>query len=307
MSALDLHTIARRLGGDVSGRQVLAPGPGHSPGDRSLSIRLSHQSPTGFIVFSHSGDDFRVSRDYVAERLGMGSDAWRRDKPVQVAQVLPVASRQSAQVAPNEDNAARIARAVKIWNEAAPAQGTVVEHYLAGRGLELRVHEHEVIRFHPRCPWRDEAENRTIYVPAMIAAMRAIDGNKITAVHRTRLTPVGAKVDRRMLGQASGAAIKLDADDAVTMGLAIGEGIESCLAARQLGFQPVWALASAGAVAAFPVLSGVEALTMLGENDTSSDKAMGQCAQRWHAAGKEITIVTPNFGSDLNDALRGAA
>ena len=100
MSALDLRTIARRLGGEISGRQVLAPGPGHSPGDRSLSVRLSHQSPTGFIVYSHSGDDFRVSRDYVAEKLGLGSDAWRRDKPVQVAQVLTVVSHQPAQVAP---------------------------------------------------------------------------------------------------------------------------------------------------------------------------------------------------------------
>ena len=207
------------------------------------------------------------------------------------------------------DNAARIARAVRIWDEAEPALGSLVETYLSGRGLSLDLLDNiqEVIRFHPHCPWRDEVEDRTIYVPAMIAAMRAIDGDAVTAVHRTRLTPSGGKVDRRMLGQASGAAVKLDADDAVTMGLAIGEGIESCLAARQLGFQPVWALASAGAVAGFPVLGGVEALTLLGENDPASDRAISRCAERWHAAAREVTVVTPNFGSDLNDALRGAA
>jgi hypothetical protein len=34
----DLRSLARALGGEVVGRQVLAPGPGHSRRDRSLSI-----------------------------------------------------------------------------------------------------------------------------------------------------------------------------------------------------------------------------------------------------------------------------
>ena len=47
-----------------------------------------------------------------------------------------------------------------------------------------------------------------------------------------------------MYGEANGAAIKLDADEMVTMGLTIGEGIETVLSARQLGFRPAWALGS---------------------------------------------------------------
>src|SRR6202021_1704020 len=53
--------IARLLDGDVSGSQVVAPGPGHSRKDRSLSVRLSPSAPDGFIVFSHADDDWRVS------------------------------------------------------------------------------------------------------------------------------------------------------------------------------------------------------------------------------------------------------
>ena len=34
----DLRELARLLGGDVSGSQVLAPGPGHSRSDRSMSV-----------------------------------------------------------------------------------------------------------------------------------------------------------------------------------------------------------------------------------------------------------------------------
>ncbi len=307
---LDLRTIARSLGGDVHGRQVLAPGPGHSAGDRSLSIRLSHQSPTGFIVFSHSHDDFQTSKDYVAAKLGMGPDAWRRREKsrqsgdsTSTRQLAPCHA--SANLAVASDHAARIARALRIWHEAGDAHGTVVETYLASRDLDLPDGA-DVLRFHARCSWRDEELDRTIYVPAMIAAMRAIDNDAITAVHRTRLSSEGCKLGRRMLGIAAGAAVKLDANDVVTMGLAIGEGCETALAARQLGFKPCWAVGSAGAIAAFPVLPGVEALTILAENDPANAKAVEACASRWHQADCEVTVVSPIIGNDLNDAIQGA-
>ncbi len=216
-------------------------------------------------------------------------------------------TRRDAPVAPApSDHSVRIARASRIWDEARDPHGTVVESYLASRGLELPQGA-DVLRYHPRCPWRDQDRAETIRVPAMVACMRAIDGDVIAGVHRTRLTDAGVKVDRRMLGIAAGSAIKLDPDTDVTEGLAIGEGIETVLAARALGFRPAWALASAGAVAGFPVLPGVEAITLLGENDVANARAIGQCAERWHAAGREVMIVTPTIGSDLNDAMRGAA
>ena len=52
----ELRAVARALGGEMSGSQVLAPGPGHSPKDRSLSVRLSPSAPDGFVAFSHAGD-----------------------------------------------------------------------------------------------------------------------------------------------------------------------------------------------------------------------------------------------------------
>jgi hypothetical protein len=141
----------------------------------------------------------------------------------------------------------------------------------------------------------------------MMAAMRAISGDEIVGVHRTRLTPDGRKIDRRMLGSSAGAAIKLDADAHVTMGLMIGEGIETCLAGRQLGLRPTWALGSAGAIKAFPVLAGIEALTILAENDDANDKAVAACRERWLAAGCEVIIGKPRAGKDVNDAIRGVA
>ena len=141
----------------------------------------------------------------------------------------------------------------------------------------------------------------------MVAAMRAIDGDVITGIHRTRLTSEGAKVDRRMLGQASGAAIKLDADPEVTMGLHLAEGVETALAGRALGFRPCWALGSAGGIKAFPIVAGVESLTILAEHDDANRRAIDACAGRWHAAGREVIVVEPTTGSDILDAMRGAA
>jgi AAA domain len=68
---MDLQSIERALGGEISGGQVLARGPGHSRKDRSLSIRLDANAPDGFLVRSFCGDDPIACRDYVRQRLGM--------------------------------------------------------------------------------------------------------------------------------------------------------------------------------------------------------------------------------------------
>src|SRR3954452_17432201 len=68
---LSLRAIAIALGGNISGRQVVCPGPGHSCRDRSISVALSDRVADGLIVNSFAGDDWVICRDYVLERLGM--------------------------------------------------------------------------------------------------------------------------------------------------------------------------------------------------------------------------------------------
>ena len=108
-----------------------------------------------------------------------------------------------------------------------------------------------------------------------------------------------------MLGPAKGTAVKLDADENVLFGLSVTEGVETALAARQLKFQPVWALGSTGAISTFPVLSVIDVLTLheeADENDASA-RAVETCADRWFAAGKEVLIARPRIGKDANDAI----
>jgi hypothetical protein len=69
---LTLQHVARALGGEVSGNQVRAPGPGHSPEDRSLSVKLDPDAPGGLLVhtFSLSDNPFEC-KDHVREKLGL--------------------------------------------------------------------------------------------------------------------------------------------------------------------------------------------------------------------------------------------
>ena len=66
-----LAKIADALDGDVRNGEVLAPGPGHSGTDRSLSVKPEKDAPGGFLVHSFSGDDPADCRRYVREKLGL--------------------------------------------------------------------------------------------------------------------------------------------------------------------------------------------------------------------------------------------
>jgi hypothetical protein len=67
----NLQDLARALGGEVSNGQVLAPGPGHSAKDRSLSVKLDANAPDGFVIHSFANDDPIASKDYVREKAGL--------------------------------------------------------------------------------------------------------------------------------------------------------------------------------------------------------------------------------------------
>jgi hypothetical protein len=69
---IDPRNLARALGGEVRGEEILAPGPGHSASDRSLSVKPDANAPDGFVVYSFAGDDDIECKDYVREKAGLG-------------------------------------------------------------------------------------------------------------------------------------------------------------------------------------------------------------------------------------------
>jgi Toprim domain len=68
-------------------------------------------------------------------------------------------------------------------------------------------------------------------------------------------------------------------------------------------------------MADFPVLRGVECLTVIADNDrkapdeiAAGDKAAREVCQRWADAGREAVMKTPKrLGEDPNDIIRRRA
>jgi hypothetical protein len=208
--------------------------------------------------------------------------------------------------------------ALRLWREATSIEHTPAAAYLVYRGVGLpdEVLGGSGLRFHPACPFRLDS-GTTVKLPAMLAAMVDIVTGEFRGVHRTALRPDGSgKADvrglgnpKKMLGPAAGACVKLSPDEDVTQGLHIAEGIETALACMAMRFLPMWAALSASGVARFPVLSGIESLTIFADNDQNGVglRAARKCAARFIAAGREAVISVPQrTGRDFADEIGGA-
>lgn len=303
---MELGAIARALGGEVSSGQVLAPASGHSPRDRSLSIKISPAAPGGLIVHLFSAGDVLAEKDRVLDALGIGRDVERRN---QRSASAPIERATVARKSTSEEQD-RTTRALAIFHETIAPWDTPVAAYLTReRGLVLFDDLARSVRYHPACPFA--GSHRT---PAMVCLVRDVVTNVPKAIHRTALSLDGRKVevgghDRQSLGPVAGGAIKLTPDEDVTTCLGIGEGVESALSLRRLpefGGSPVWSLLSAGGVERFPFLSGIETLWIAVDHDEAGIQASEGCAERWRRARSEVFLIKPNAErADLNDVVKG--
>lgn len=309
---MNLASIARVLDGEASGKNTISiPTPGHSRRDRGTTITLDPDAPGGILVNSFNGGDPIEVKDMVRQLLGMpdwqpGDGQDRRIRPDRLKEWdLRAVDREADEVftwTPAE--AKRIDRAGAIFDEGIDPRGTLGQIYTREhRKLELKNDlAGHVLRFHPRCPWRDENTGQTIYIPAVIAAFRSIDDGSLLAIHRIALRADGSKIDRRMLGIVHRCAVLIGTP--ANGELALGEGVETCMAARELrGFAAAWACGSKGLVAHFPVLPNVQHLILLGERDASSREAMRIVGRRWANAGRRVSVDWPKTGKDHNDEL----
>ena len=203
----DLAHIARRLGGECVGSQISCPGPGHSPRDRSLSVKFNGDG--SFVVHSHAGDDFATCRDHVKSVIG------GIQQPLRL--VLP------------HETEKNLHRAKHLWTCRKAARGTVVERYLKSRGISIVP---DGIGY---------LEPGAYQYPAMIAAFG--DTKEPRGIHLTFLKQDGSgKTDtdraKIMLGPSCSFPIVV-AEPNDLLGLAITEGIEEhCRCMRQLASVP---------------------------------------------------------------------
>jgi hypothetical protein len=220
------------------------------------------------------------------------------------------AQHQMAARKEERSDAERLAVADAIWRAAVPIADTDGAAYLISRGISLNeAPDHAGLRFHPECPY---GSHRVL--PCVIARYSDIVTGAERGIHR-RAIVAGTTPKAKSLGPVGGAVVRLWPDEDVTRAVVIGEGIETVLAAatriehRGALLRPAWACGSAGTLEAFPVLAGIEALTILADHDASGrgQEAAECCAERWAEAGKEVTVLTPrDLGTDFNDLVRAA-
>jgi putative DNA primase/helicase len=197
------------------------------------------------------------------------------------------------------DDAVRVDQALKIWSGVLPLLGSLAERYLAGRGIRVPDEALEVLGFHPNCLFGSRR------APALVALIQDVVTGEPVGVHRRELTLDGTTAGPPMaLGPKSHGAIMLAAPCAGE--LAIGEGVETCLAGMMLGSGPTWSVLDAGGISNFVVLEHVQYLTILVDHDVSGtgQRAAAACRDRWLAAGKRVRLAMPESpGEDFNDLL----
>ena len=128
------------------------------------------------------------------------------------------------------------------------------------------------------------------------------------AISRTYLDSDGNKVLKaKTLGSPAG-VIRLTPDDEVLSGLHLAEGLETALDAMARGFRPMWSAGSTSIMAKFPLLAGIECLTIFADHDENGagQRAASEAAARWLAAGRETHVYQREIPGDLNDAGREA-
>lgn len=263
----------------------------------NVGLWCDHSEGSGGDLFSliqrERGCSFPEALEFAAEFVG--SAPVRRP-------VLAVSDESDAESIEKKKALAR-----QIWAATEPFSGSPSEAYLRGRGINPPPRLGEAIRFHPGIHIGIEIHS------AMVAAIRDIHSDELIGVHLTAIDQGGCaiKVDgktlRRIRGNKKGGAIKLTPDADISQGLLVGEGIETVLSAMEIEEAQGWSVLDAGELKAFPVLDGIESLTIAVDADEKGEDAARQLAARWLAAGRDVIWVQPNTeGLDCNDIVRSA-
>lgn len=280
--------IARDMGGDWHGSYGTVPAPGHSPRDRSVSIRPHRSNPDDVVVNSFAGDDPLAIKDELRSR-GYLPEWHGRHRTT---------ARNRAQVAPgsafkSEETQRQLGKALWLWERSQPIVGTLAERYLR----EVRRVEGELpptLRFLPA---------RGEHPPSMVAAFGLADepmpglmrfgASSIRGVHLTKLRPDGlGKVAKIMLGKGHTLPIVLGVmNDGLE--LAITEGVEDGLSVRMLGGFGVWAAGSANRMPrlAAHVPAWVARVTVFIDADVAGERFGSALVEQLETRGLEVIAV----------------
>ncbi len=290
--AMTAESIAKALGGRKAGGSWMARCPAHDDREPSLSIATGNEGKV--LVRCHAGcTQVAVIEALEVRGLWQGWDAHQRAYRSVPA---PEAHRKADAL-----QKARCDLVARIWRQTGPAAGSLIARYMASRGIVSPLPPD--LRFHP-----DLRHLTGAYAPAMVAAIRNVDGI-VTGLHRTWLRDDGAgkthlSPAKAMLGICRGGAVRLaEVEDE----LGVSEGIENGLSVQQATGLPVWAALSTSGLTGLVMPARVRRIVILADGDEPGEKAAQTAAARWCDEGREVRIARPSRGRDFNDLLLSPA
>lgn len=261
--------------------RIQCPACGRGPRDRSMGVTVTFDGSAVWHCFRCEQAGARGADNRLTHRIG---------KPV-----APLnADRRSATLELHW-------RA--YWGRLYPPLGTGLA-YLQARQCAIPPDDGDL-----RCS--EACKHPSGYIgPALIAQVTDVQTREPISLHRTWVCSDGSKPNidapRLLLSRhrKKNGVIRLSPDEAVISGLAVAEGIETALSVAHI-FKPIWSCIDKGNLSDFPVLDGIETLTIVADNDDPGLRAAAACALRWAEAGREVRIAySPISGEDLNNLVQ---
>jgi phage/plasmid primase-like uncharacterized protein len=165
----------------------------------------------------------------------------------------------------------------------------------------------DAIGWHPAVPFREKGHPLDgKRLGCIIAVMTdVITAAPTGAISRTYIREGRKVCPAKTLGSPAG-IVRLSLDEDVLEGLHIAEGLETALDVMAEGFRPCWSTGSTALMAKFPVLAGIECLTVVADHDLNGAglRAASEAADRWQTAGRETHVFQRETPGDFNDAFR---
>lgn len=283
-----LASVVRVLGGELyaGGRQASIAGPGHSPSDRSVSLRLT---PDGrVLIHCFAGDDWRevsalLLRSGLVDRSGRLIGSVREEH------------------ATDRSLTERRRAAVELWDAGQPIAGTLSERHLWRRAI--RRPGGERLRHYGLTPvlvYQDAGARR----PALLALLTDAE-DRPCGLEVTYLSSSGDKAlmrtPRKLVGLSpAGAAVRLDrAGDT----LLVAEGVATALSASEVFGLPAWALLSAGKLQRWTPPPEVGRVVIAADSGEVGMTAARILMDRVRMSGRNVEIASPPTGyGDWNEA-----
>lgn len=298
---MSLARITKHYGGDLThgGTRALIAGPGHSAGDRSISLRLTHDGRV--LITSFGRSQFGEVKDMLREDGFIGPSGRLTEFDPERAPNRYVGGHSSScghLVDP-------------LWAEAVDVAQTLSETYIARhRAVRRSVAGIGALRHGYAIPvalLRPQPQFKTQALLAEITnADRRRIGLEITHLRLDgdRHSPHDVFLPRKTIGALRQAhQVELDP---LGPDMVVGEGVFTVLSASQRFDLPAWALLSTSNMRRWVPPAGLRRLIIARDNGRAAVEAASLLAERARSEGVRVFVRAPKaVYSDFNDEDRG--